>query len=105
MPNPIPFGRRPVARALAFSLISLLAACGGSDDDDNAAQPETPPPVSPPVTQPEQPAGTQVAFMPDVHFHDVYATFKDGSFPGVPNQKTGRNATIRTMQALSLIHI
>jgi 3',5'-cyclic AMP phosphodiesterase CpdA len=98
MPNPFPFGRRPVARALAFSLISLLAACGGSDDDD-AAQPETPPPVTPPVTQPEQPAGTQVAFMPDVHFHDVYATFKDGSFPGVPNQKTGRNATIRTMQA------
>ncbi|MEZ0471584.1 metallophosphoesterase [Luteimonas salinilitoris] len=37
--------------------------------------------------------------MPDIHFHDVYAEFRDGSFPGVPNPRNGRNATIRTMQA------
>lgn len=37
--------------------------------------------------------------MPDIHFHDVYATFEDGSFPGVANPANGRNATIRTMHA------
>lgn len=41
----------------------------------------------------------RIAFMPDVHFHDVYATFADGSFPGVRNPANGRRATIRTMQA------
>ena len=41
----------------------------------------------------------RIAFMPDVHFHDVYATFADGSFPGVRNPVNGRQATIRTMQA------
>ncbi|MGY0633359.1 metallophosphoesterase [Luteimonas sp. A478] len=41
----------------------------------------------------------RIAFMPDVHFHDVYATFADGSFPGVRNPINGRQATIRTMQA------
>jgi len=41
----------------------------------------------------------QVAFMPDIHFHDVYATFNDGSFPGVFNPKTGLQATVRLMHA------
>ena len=41
----------------------------------------------------------RIAFMPDVHFHDVHARFEGDAFPGVRNPGTGRNATIRTMQA------
>ncbi len=98
------FGRRPVTRAFAISLIALLAACGGSDDDEEVgvappSQPSTPVVPEVPAKPVEPTASTQVAFMPDIHFHDVYATFKDGSFQGVPNQKSGRNATIRLMQA------
>lgn len=40
----------------------------------------------------------QIAYMSDVHFHDVYASFEDGSFKGLPSAN-GKNATIRTMQA------
>lgn len=40
-----------------------------------------------------------VAFMPDIHFHDVYADFNDGSFKGLPNSRSKDHATIRTMQA------
>lgn len=39
----------------------------------------------------------QVAFMPDIHFHDVYAEFSDSSFTGVKNPVNGKYATIRTM--------
>ncbi len=42
---------------------------------------------------------TKIAFMPDIHFHDVYGTFNDGSFEGIPNSKSGKNATIRSMLA------
>lgn len=41
----------------------------------------------------------QVAFMPDIHFHDVYGEFKDGSFHGLKNSQSGKQATIRTMYA------
>ncbi|MGF1858783.1 metallophosphoesterase [Photobacterium profundum] len=41
----------------------------------------------------------KVAFMPDIHFHDVYATFEDGSFSGLPSSQNNSKATIRTMQA------
>ncbi|WP_299999066.1 metallophosphoesterase [uncultured Cedecea sp.] len=41
----------------------------------------------------------QVAFMPDIHFHDVYGEFKDGSFHGLENSQSGKQATIRTMYA------
>ncbi|MCP1338234.1 metallophosphoesterase [Idiomarina sp. M1R2S28] len=40
-----------------------------------------------------------VAFMPDIHFHDVYADFNDGSFKGLPNSQSHDHATIRTMQS------
>lgn len=40
-----------------------------------------------------------VAFMPDIHFHDVYADFNDGSFKGLLNSRSKDHATIRTMQA------
>lgn len=43
----------------------------------------------------------EVAFMPDVHFHDLFAEFETGSFDGLPvNYKRGeRKAVIRTMEA------
>jgi 3',5'-cyclic AMP phosphodiesterase CpdA len=44
-------------------------------------------------------APLQIAFMPDIHFHDVYADFQDDSFAGIPNKISGKNATIRTMQS------
>ncbi|WP_059411821.1 metallophosphoesterase family protein [Cupriavidus basilensis] len=89
---------RRLPRLLAASLFAFLAACGS--DTDNG-QPTVPPAgtTPPPPAAPAQPAPTLVAFMLDIHFHDVYATFQDGSFPGIPNQKSGRNATIRLMQA------
>lgn len=78
----------PAAAALAC----LLAACAAGHGDAPVAdaQAGAPPSAHAPV---------RIAFMPDVHFHDVYAEFRDGSFPGVPNPRNGRNATIRTMQA------
>lgn len=51
---------------------------------------------APPATLPEP---VHIAFMPDVHFHDVHARFEGDAFPGVRNPGTGRIATIRTMQA------
>ena len=41
----------------------------------------------------------RVAFMPDIHFHDVYGQFADGAFTGLKNSKSGRSAVIRTMYA------
>ncbi|SNS98061.1 MULTISPECIES: metallophosphoesterase [unclassified Azospirillum] len=41
----------------------------------------------------------KLAFMPDVHFHDVYGQFGDNAFPGVPDPAGGPPATIRTMAA------
>ena len=79
----------------AVALTALLAACGGDKDDDNG---NAPPVAETPATPP--PAPVQVAFMPDIHFHDIYADFKDGSFPGIPNPKRGDNATIRTMPSI-----
>ncbi|KUM53622.1 phosphoesterase [Rheinheimera sp. EpRS3] len=41
----------------------------------------------------------QIAFMPDIHFHDIYASFSDAAFTGLPNSQSGKNATIRSMAA------
>ncbi|GGD49227.1 metallophosphoesterase [Lacimicrobium alkaliphilum] len=41
---------------------------------------------------------TEIAFLPDIHFHDVFATFENGEFTGIPRQD-GRNAIIRSMRA------
>lgn len=40
-----------------------------------------------------------VAFMPDIHFHDVYGEFADQAFTGLPNSKSGKPAIIRSMYA------
>ena len=49
----------------------------------------------------EPSAPTSIAFMPDVHFHDVFADFKDSSFSGLPTAfgDSTRRTTIRTMEA------
>ena len=91
--------------ALTLSASLMLAACGGDDDDhDTPAAPETPEAPAPgpaPDPTPEPGAGKplSVAFLSDVHFHDVYGDFQDGSFKGLPNSVSGKNATIRTMHA------
>ncbi|WP_075185010.1 metallophosphoesterase family protein [Teredinibacter haidensis] len=43
--------------------------------------------------------GLRIAFMPDVHFHDIYANFPEGAFRGLLNSKSGRYATIRSLSA------
>lgn len=42
-----------------------------------------------------------IAFLSDVHFHDVYAEFSEGTFSGIAptHPQTGKTATIRTMEA------
>jgi len=62
----------------------LLAACGGSDSKDERA--------TTPVKKNEQ-----IAFMADVHFHDIYGDLQSSAFKGIPTEHG--NATIRTMQA------
>ncbi len=41
--------------------------------------------------------GTQIAFLPDVHFHDVYGRFSDQAFAGVHTKDSGHPAVLRTM--------
>ena len=41
----------------------------------------------------------RVAFMPDIHFHDVYADLSADGFTGIPTGSHGKKATIRTMAA------
>jgi 3',5'-cyclic AMP phosphodiesterase CpdA len=41
----------------------------------------------------------KLAFMPDVHFHDVHGHFADNAFPGIPDPAGGPPVTIRTMAA------
>ncbi|MBU0912236.1 MAG: metallophosphoesterase [Gammaproteobacteria bacterium] len=58
-----------------------------------------------PALAAEQSAPVQIAFLPDIHFHDVYAEFNDGSFKGLrsasetKDQSKNKAATIRTMAA------
>ncbi|NBB75815.1 MAG: metallophosphoesterase [Bacteroidetes bacterium] len=49
----------------------------------------------------EKDQSLDVAFLGDVHFHDVYAEFEDRAFEGLPVKSEGREtkAVIRTMQA------
>jgi len=82
--------------AITAAALLLLTACGSDHDDTPAATPPVTqqPAPTPPVTA----ANTSVAFMSDVHFHDVYGDFKSSQFAGIPT-KDGKHATIRTMYA------
>ena len=74
-------------KLLPLALATSVALVGCTNDDESS--PDIPQ-VSPSI---------QVAFMPDIHFHDVYGDFRDGSFAGLPNSISGKGATIRTMQS------
>ncbi|MGF1685058.1 metallophosphoesterase [Photobacterium minamisatsumaniensis] len=66
---------------IAVALASLFSVSATAQSDSNSSSP------------------LQVAFMADIHFHDVYGSFDDGSFKGVPVPGTDDIATIRTMGA------
>ncbi|PMG07125.1 phosphoesterase [Vibrio breoganii] len=74
--------------ALAVASAVLLAGCNDSSNDTTDRD-----------KPPAEVSGVKIAFMPDIHFHDVYGDFKDGSFDGLYNSITGKGATIRTMQS------
>ena len=80
----------------AIAALALLSACGSDHDDtlDQAPVGQQPAPTTPPAAA----ANTSVAFMSDVHFHDVYGDLKSTQFSGIPT-RDGKNATIRTMYA------
>ena len=42
---------------------------------------------------------TKVAFLADIHLQDVYGDFQSPEFKGVFNPKTGKYATIRSMES------
>lgn len=42
---------------------------------------------------------TQIAFLSDVHFQDLYGEFSDNGFKGIYNPKTGRSTILRTMDS------
>lgn len=71
--------------------ISLLAVCSVFSCSSTITQPV-------PAASLHS-AELRIAFMPDVHFHDIYAQFNDDSFQGLPNSVSGKNATIRTLSA------
>ncbi|MGF1683145.1 metallophosphoesterase [Photobacterium minamisatsumaniensis] len=69
--------------ALSLLTAATLVGCNSSSsDEDDKGGLET---------------SIQVAFMPDIHFHDIYGDFQDDSFDGLPNSQSGEGATIRTM--------
>lgn len=41
----------------------------------------------------------QIAFLSDVHFQDLYGSFSDNRFKGIPNPKTGKETIMRTMDS------
>lgn len=44
-------------------------------------------------------ANTQIAFVPDIHFHDIYGDFSDSKFKGIELNKGVRPVSIRSMSA------
>ncbi|WP_299268548.1 metallophosphoesterase [uncultured Psychrosphaera sp.] len=82
-------------KRLFYSSVIPLALCLALHSIMSTAQ------ASPQKIVVEKPSlnETQIAFMPDIHFHDIYADFKDDSFKGLPNSISGKNATIRSLSA------
>lgn len=48
---------------------------------------------------PAQQKPVQIAFLSDVHFQDLYGSFSDQDFKGIPNPKTGKPTILRTMDS------
>jgi 3',5'-cyclic AMP phosphodiesterase CpdA len=80
----------------AVSIVLAISACSSPPASTPALTS-----VSTSITSTKLAAGQelQIAFMPDIHFHDIYASFSDGAFAGLPNSQSGKNATIRSMAA------
>lgn len=76
--------RKSTLTVLSGLIAATLAGCNSSSPSDDSGNLDS---------------AVQVAFMPDIHFHDVYGDFQDGSFAGLPNSMSGKNATIRTMES------
>ncbi|WP_026971456.1 metallophosphoesterase family protein [Aliagarivorans marinus] len=76
--------------ALALASAALLSGCGSSSSSDDGDRGGLKDPVS-------------IAFMSDIHFHDVYADFSteggNQAFEGLVSYEGNPNATIRTMGA------
>ncbi|OEF28196.1 phosphoesterase [Vibrio rumoiensis 1S-45] len=82
----------------AFIPLAISMALFGCNEETKTAENQTEETENSDANEPEPIASSlKVAFMPDIHFHDVYGDFEDGSFDGLPNSKSGDNATIRTM--------
>lgn len=69
-----------------FFTLSILLNGNTEPESDFTSQPDT---------------RFEIAFMPDIHFHDVFAEFDDNRFEGLTTEYLGENrkAAIRTMQA------
>lgn len=72
-------------RLSAMLLVLFVSACQPDNQNKHAVS-------AAPAPQP-----VQIAFLPDVHFHDIYADFSEADFPGPVNAASGQQATIRTM--------
>lgn len=72
-------------RLSAILLVLFVSAC--QPDNQNKHN----------VSATPAPQPVQIAFLPDVHFHDIYADFSEADFPGPVNAASGQQATIRTM--------
>lgn len=78
--------------SLVVAIVLAISAC--SSPAGGVATSTTPTPAE--LASGQQ---LQIAFMPDIHFHDIYASFSDGAFAGLPNSQSGKHATIRSMAA------
>lgn len=45
------------------------------------------------------PKNTQIAFLSDVHLLDIYGTFSDSDYKGIPNPQDGKYTLLRTMKS------
>lgn len=77
---------KPMKLLICLTLVSIFCLCGCQkpvDDIDSNT------------------AGMRIAFMPDIHFHDVYGEFADGAYVGLPTNTTQgvQSASIRSMRA------
>ncbi len=86
--NPAPMKTIPcllLTYLLLINVLILLGGCNAPIYEKNAKTTET----------------LRVAFMPDIHFHDVYGRFDDGAFQGLPTETAEGNqlASMRSMRA------
>lgn len=81
-----------IQKSLYLAMASALFLTGCNDDDNDTKVVAV---DSQPSVQTQDSTVPEVAFMADVHFHDVYGDLKNPTFNGIPT--ANGNATIRTM--------